>query len=503
MRSKYSLYNMLSSIALQLVVIIYGFVVPKIIISNFGSDVNGLISSITQFLAYITLLESGVGPVVKAALYKPIAKKNQKEIANIIYRSNKFFKTIAKIFIGYLIILAVVYPLIINVQFDYFFTFSLIIIISLSTFAEYYFGMTYRLFLQSSQKTYIISFIQIITYILSCITIVILTKLNFSIHIIKLVASLIFILRPIIQNLYVKKKFRINISNCDKNYELKQKWDGLVHHIAYIIHSNTDITMLTFFCSLKEVSVYSVYYLIVNGIKSIVQVIVNSVSASFGDMIANGEKDNLRNKFSMFEFVYYSLVTVVYSCSIVLIISFVKVYTLGINDANYIRPLFGVLLVISELIWSIRLPYSTIVLSAGHFKETKRGSWIEAISNIAISIILVFKLGIIGVAIGTAVAMLIRTIEFVIHSNKYILKRNVFVSVKKIILIIIELFIIYLIGNKFDLMTVNNYFDWIKYAIIIFGMSCIIVIPTNIILFKRDFNEFIKIMKNILIRNNK
>lgn len=60
---------------LQITILICGFIVPKVIITNFGSNVNGLVSSITQFLAYITLLEAGMGPVVKSALYGPIAKK--------------------------------------------------------------------------------------------------------------------------------------------------------------------------------------------------------------------------------------------------------------------------------------------------------------------------------------------------------------------------------------------------------------------------------------------
>ena len=55
MRSKNAIYNILSNLALQFITIIYGFIVPKIIITKFGSEVNGLISSITQFLAYITI----------------------------------------------------------------------------------------------------------------------------------------------------------------------------------------------------------------------------------------------------------------------------------------------------------------------------------------------------------------------------------------------------------------------------------------------------------------
>ncbi len=58
MRSKKAILNIITSLLLQVVVLICGFIVPKLIITNFGSDVNGLISSITQFLAYISLLES-------------------------------------------------------------------------------------------------------------------------------------------------------------------------------------------------------------------------------------------------------------------------------------------------------------------------------------------------------------------------------------------------------------------------------------------------------------
>ena len=92
MRSKKAIYNIVSTLVLQVVIVLYGFIVPKIIINKFGSDVNGLISSITQFLAYISLLESGFGPVVKAALYKPIANKDKKTIAGILKTSEKFFK---------------------------------------------------------------------------------------------------------------------------------------------------------------------------------------------------------------------------------------------------------------------------------------------------------------------------------------------------------------------------------------------------------------------------
>lgn len=503
MRSKKAVYNIILNVVLQIIIIIYGFIIPKIIISNFGSNVNGLVSSITQFLAYIVLLESGFGPVVTSALYKPIAQKNDRDIINILRTSEKFFRSISLIFILYMIVLCFVFPLIINNNFDNIFTVSLIIIIGVTTFFEYFFGMTYKLFLKANQELYFISIIQIITYIISVIVIIILAKCGFGIHMIKLASGLIFIIRPILLNYYVKKKYKLDLNNSDSNYKLKQKWDGLAQHIAAVIHGNTDITILTFFTTLAEVSVYSVYYLVIKGIKSLIQSITGGLDATFGDIIAKNEKVNLNKRFEMYEVLFNSLSTIVFTCAILLIVPFISIYTKGVTDANYIRHTFGVLIVISEYIWAIRLPYGSITLAAGHFKETRNGAWIECLTNILISIILVWKYGIIGVTIGTIVAMTIRTIEFVYHSNKYILNRSIWKSIQKILLIVIETIIIVFICKYLPLKENINYLNWIINALMIFGVSSLITLTINYIFFKNEFKEIMNIFKRLLKKRQK
>lgn len=497
MRSKKAILNIISSLLLQVTTLICGFIVPKIIIEKFGSNVNGLVSSITQFLAYITLLEAGIGPVIKSALYGPIAKKDKKQIENILKSAEKFFRVIAAIFIVYLIVLSVIYPLIVRAEFAFVYTMSLVLIISISTLAEYYFGMVYKLYLQAEQKTYITSIIQMFGYILNTIAIVILAKVNANIQVIKLVSGLIFVLRPIAQNIYVKKKYNINLREADKNYQLKQKWAGLAQHIASVVHNNTDITILTIFARISEVSVYSVYMLVVKGVNSIIQAFTGGVDASFGDMIAKGEQEQLNKSFKTYELFYYTITTIAYLCTLILIVPFVQVYTYGIEDANYIRPVFATILVLAELLWSIRLPYSGITLAAGHFKETQKGAWVEAISNIVISIILVWKYGIVGVAIGTLVAMLIRTIEFMYHTNKYILKRKQQTSFFRVGVIIIQGIITILIAELLPNYEFTNYFTWIIYALEIFTIASIVVIPINAILYRDEVKDFKNIIKNL------
>ena len=503
MRSKKVIYNVVSNFILQVIVIIYGFIVPKIIISQYGSEVNGLISSISNFLCYIAILDSGFTAVVKSVLYKPISAKENITINSILKSSDIFFKKIGIIFIIYSLLLSLVYPIIVNCEYNYFFTFILILILSISMFAEYYFGMVYRIFLQANQKSYIISNIQIIIYILTIILTIILARLNVSILLLKLFTCFIFLLRPILQNLYVKKKYDINLSSVKDNYKIEKKWDGLAQHIASVIHSNTDITVLTFFCTLSEVSIYTIYYLVVKGVKQLIQSFASGIDSFFGDMIAKNELNNLNKKFNLFEIIYYTITTICFSCTIILIVPFIKVYTLGITDINYIRYTFGCLIVISEYIWAIRLPYSNLVLAAGNFKETTPGAWVECFSNFIISFILVFKYGLIGVAIGTIIAMFIRTCELMYHCNKNILHRPIYQSIRKIIIIVIQTLIIIFICNKLPYLNNTGYLNLIINGIMTFSVACLVTILFNILIYKNEIREISKIIKKIIEKGRK
>ena len=476
----------------------YGFILPKIIISKFGSDVNGLVASITQFLAYISLLESGFGPVVKSILYKPIAKKDKKTIADILKTSEKFFRRIAFVFIIYIVLLFFIYPLIIDKSFDTLFTISLIAIIGISTFAEYFFGITYRLFLQAEQKTYITSVIQIVSYILSIISVVIMALIGADILTIKLASGLIFILKPLLQNLYVKRKYNIDFKAASGNYRIKQKWDGLAQHIAAVVHSNTDITILTIFSSLTNVSIYSVYYLVVKAIKQLMQSFITGLDSAFGDMIAKKEKQNLKTKFSLYETIYQAIATIIFTSTIVLITNFVALYTSDIDDANYIQPLFGLLITISEYLWAIRQPYNDLIKAAGHFKQTRKGAWLECIINIVISAILVNWLGLVGVAIGTIIAMAIRTAEFVYHANKNILERSIWESIKKILLVIVETIIIVLLSQLLPFKENSNYLNWGINAIMVVCVASAVTLALNSIFFRKELKEAARILKRIV-----
>ncbi len=204
MRSKKAIANIITSFMLQITTAICGFIIPRLILDSFGSEVNGLVSSISQFLGYIALVEGGIGGVTRAALYKPLAQKDNLKLSGIVKATEAFFRKVAIIFVFYTLILSVIYPFLAEISFEWFYTFSLVIILSISTFAQYFFGVSYQLLINADQKQYLTNIVQIVTAILNAVSVILLIRMNCNIHIVKLTSALIFILRPLVFKYYVK-----------------------------------------------------------------------------------------------------------------------------------------------------------------------------------------------------------------------------------------------------------------------------------------------------------
>lgn len=496
MNNKKLIKNIIISLMQQVVIIICGFILPKEIIEAYGSSTNGLINSITQFLTYISIVEAGVGAVIKYLLYKPIAERNKNDIEKILISAQSFYRKIALIFLVYIITLCIIYPQIVSNDYDINFTRRLIVIIAISSFVEYLTGVIYALFLQANQQKYIISIIQTISLILNTIVTILLIKMGYSIIIVEIVSSCIFIIRPIIQKIYVEKKYKIKVAKSVGKYVIKQKRDAFAHQLAYVVHNTIDVFLITIFLGTLQVSVYMIYRLVVEGIKKFVRTIMSGVDDFFGNIFAKEEYEEMNRKFTMYEFIYFTIITILYNLCLVLIIPFVSIYTKGIVDTNYYQPIFAIILTLSEFIWAIRYPVNQLINTVGHFKQTKNMALLEAGINLLISIVLINKLGLLGVAIGTFVAMLIRGIYMIYYFSKNILKRSIKIDLKFIVIIIIETIILTAIGLICNgKIVLNNYIEWVLFAGIYGIFTTIFVISINIILNKKLSKEMFNYLK--------
>lgn len=414
-------YNTISGLINQIVMLICTFILPRQILLYYGSDVNGLVSSITQFLGFIALMEMGVGAVVESALYKPLVSKNTEQIAKILKSAQSFFNKLAIILILYVCFLLIFYPIFTHSKFSYSFIIPLILALSLNSFASYYFGLTKQLLLSADQRAYICLLLNSVVVLTNTAIGVLLIHMHASIQLVQIAMSLILLIRPIGLCLFAKKYYKLPSQVIIIEEPIKQKWNGLAQHISIFILGHTDIMLLTIFSTLANVSVYSVYYMVVAGIRKFVAIAMTGVYSWFGHLYASKDP-SLETKFAYYEWIMHTAGTILFTVAGILIVPFVLIYTFGVNDADYNRPVFAFLLLFAYAMFTIRLPYLTLILAIGHYKETQHISILEAILNILISIIGVQIWGICGVALGTLIAMTYCTTAMAIYLRRNVIK---------------------------------------------------------------------------------
>ncbi len=482
-RKKLLALNTSSSLIFQLTTIICGFIVPRLILQTYGSEVNGLVNSITQFLAIIAFLELGVGAVIQSSLYKPLAEKNDEEISKIVVSGQRFFSRLAMILLVYVLILMGIYPFIAKTNFGILYTATMILVISISSFAQYYFGIVNSLLITANQRGYFSYNIQTITLILNTIACFILIKLGASIHIVKLTTSLIYLFRPILLSLYVKKNYYVDWNIKYSGEPIKQKWNGIAQHVASVILDGTDNIVLTIFMGLEAVSIYSVYNLVVSGVKKLLLSMTNGIQSLMGEMLAKEEFDKLWKFFGWVEWSIHTGTIFIFAVTSVLIVPFVEVYTTGINDANYTQPIFALLIVAANAGHCLRLPYNLMILAGGHYKQTQSNYVVASILNIVLSILLVKFLGLVGVAIGTLIAMLYQTIWMAIYDSKNFVKWPINNFVKQFLIDFITAVLIILIGKIISINDIT-WAGWILYAIKVSLIAIVLILLINYIFYK-------------------
>lgn len=493
MRNKLLAKNTVASLIAQITTLICGFILPRLFLQHFGSEVNGLVNSIVQFLSVISFLELGVGAVVESSLYKPLAEKDNQQISKVMVSANKFFQRLAQILFIYVLILMLVYPLIANQNLGFLYTATLIAAISISSFAQYYFGIANALLLNADQRGYIQYNAQTVTVVLNTAVCAVMISMNGTIQMVKLATSLIYLARPLALHFYVKRHYQIDWKIKYTEEPIKQKWNGVAQHIAAVVLDGTDTIVLTVFSTLSNVSIYSVYFLVIKGVKTLFLSMTNGIQALIGELWAKQELEKLKGFFAWVEWVIHTGTTYVFSCTAALIVPFVQVYTFGINDANYIQPAFAVLLTLANAMHCLRLPYNIMVLAAGHYRQTQKNYIVAAILNILVSILTVKVWGLIGVAIGTLVAMTYQTMWLAVYDSKHFVFWSMKSVIKQFAVDGITAVFIVVISGMLTMHSVT-YLSWIMLAIVTALLAVIITAFLNFIMYKEKMMALIHIL---------
>ena len=499
MRARKSLKNLVFNVLQQVISIITGFILPPLIVTNYGSTVNGLISTIRQIVMYAQTTGAGIASASTYVMYKPLAEKKYKKLSGIFTATKKMFIKAGNLSSLIMLLVAFIYPLFVKDDISIFTTICLIIMLGACGVSEFYFIGKYQALFSADQKNYLVSLAQGLGNIFNIVISIVLIKFNCNIILVELGAMAVYIVRVVILWWYFKKNYKyIDLKAKPLMKEIDQRSDAIIHEITAIVINNSSIVLISLFIGLKYASIYSVYMLVFSGLNMICSIISTGIYASFGDVVAKGEKEVLDKSYNIFEYIYLLMVFALYSIAYILIMPFIGVYTRNMTDANYVLPILGVLFVIVGLINNIKIPARTLVVASGHFKQTKKYSIIEMIISLVGQLVFMYFFGLYGALIGCLLAAIYRGINFIWYSNKYILKISSRKVISRLCIYTVVAVICILLLKNISFGSINNYYQWFIYAVVVSSIIGTIYLIVGFITDRNTWKDTTQVFKSII-----
>ncbi|WP_172194837.1 lipopolysaccharide biosynthesis protein [Saccharibacillus qingshengii] len=431
MKLKRTLLNALTGLLSQVITIGLAFFIPRLIMVGYGSETNGLVNSISQIIGYLALLEAGVGAASLQALYKPVADGDRGRINSILAATSAYYKKTGIYYFVAVLVLAAVYPMFVESGYSALTVFAVIVFTGMGGAVNYYFQGKFKVLLLAEGKSYIESSMLTIGGIVSSLVRIVLLLQGFSIVTVQLSYFVVVLLQIAVYQIYIRRHYRWLKLNVEPDYPaISQKNSVMIHELSYLIFRNTDVLILTLFTNLKVVSVYVLYNMIFNVVDSLVQTFGGSIKFALGQSFFQ-HREKFNRLYNAYETYFIGLVFAVVTLAYLLVLPFMKLYTAGVTDANYIDIYLPLLFAVSKLLMNARAPADNVIDIAGHFRSTQTRSILESAINLAVSLSLVFWLGLYGVLLGTIAALLYRSIDMILYANLRLLQRSPWVTLRK------------------------------------------------------------------------
>ena len=399
-----------------------GFILRTVFINYLGDTLNGINDLYTGILSVLSLAELGVGTALNYSLYGPVARKDYEKIKSYMQLYKKAYRVIGLViaviglaispFLPYL----VKQPQGVSVR-DLTLYYFIFLFNTVSTyFVAYKYSLAY-----AEQKNYIqtntITITKMITVTLQIAVIV--TTRNFYLYL--LTAAAVELIQKIFISWYLNRLYPYlkdkNVKKLSKEEtgEVVTKTKALVFHkVGDVARLQTDSMIISAFINVTLVGFVGNYNMILNSVANFVNIIFNSVLSSFGNLIATESKEK---QYSVFK-VYRFFACWIYGFSAVgfflLLTPFIVIWQ---GPEKVLAAGAVACILIDYYFKGDRIVLSNFKTAAGVFEQDKYLALIQGVVNLILSIVLVQKIGLVGIYIGTIVSGLIANITkpFIIY----------------------------------------------------------------------------------------
>lgn len=425
MRSKNTMMNVSVLLVGQAVGILVSFVSRTLFLYVLNAEYLGVNGLFTDVLSILSLAEMGFGPAIVYSLYKPIAENDEKKVKELMGFYALAYKAIGTTILvlgialmPFLDLIITDAPAIDNLNFIY-------MLYLLNAVVSYFYNYK-RSLITANQKEYIISLYSRAFFIAMTVVQIVILFLtgNFILFlIVRVIFTFIenFIISRKADNMYPFLKGTNNerIDLAEKRKLFKSVKAMVAHRLGSAVVQGTDNILISTFVGIRWVGLYSNYALILNGVLSMLNPVLSSVTASVGNL---NVLESEEKSFSIFKTMFLINFWLYGFSAIALWVLFAPFISLWIGSTYLLSPLLSLVIVINFYIGGMRKTSLVFRDSAGLFYNDRFKPVAEGIINLFASILLARSYGMIGILLGT----LISTLSTAFWVEPYIVYKHIF-----------------------------------------------------------------------------
>ena len=485
--------NIITGITSQFIMLSIGLVLPRYVLLIYGSEVNGLLGTMNQFISYLTLFEAGIGAASLQALYRAIGLQNKKSVSGILSATGKHYQRTGWLSLLMTGVLSVLFPFLLNTDIP----FGTVVILTLVTGTASVFGFFFYsknlLLLQAENKSFIINAVTICVFLLISGLKLISLRLSLSIIVYQSLTLLQMMLYAAFYVIYFRKNYKwIDKHAKPDTQAVSQHRSAFVHQLSSLVFSNTDILIISIGISVTVSSVYMIYNLVFSTIGNLLVQFYSGFKAKLGQLF-HADRELYLEVYKAYEAIYIAFGFALNNVAYVMVLPFLTLYTKGIIDANYLDPNLALLFVSINLLSVSRMPLGETIFFAGHFSATKWYSIIESLINLIASLLLVRPFGVYGVLFGTILALIYRVANIIWYVDKHILKGGWKDTLRTLVINIMLFVVLTLFVHHLGL-TCETYLDFILIAGILTIIFISIFVGVNAALNRKQISKLYHVM---------
>ncbi len=403
--------NIIFGYVSNLVILLVNFIQRTVFIYVLGRTLSGVNGVYTDVLSVLSLTELGIGTALNYSLYKPVAERDIEKIKSYMRFYKKAYLTIAGVIAVLGIAISPFLKFILKnpgnltlkelTLYYYLFLFNTVI----SYFVTYKYSLV-----NAEQKNYIQTNITTLTK-LATATVQIAVLLLFRNFLFYLLAqSVVELLQKIFVTAYLNRLYPylrdkdVRKLTAQETQVVATKTKALIcHKVGDVARLQTDKIIISSFVSVDTAAVVDNYVYIITYVGNFVNIIFDSVISGFGNVVATESKERQYLLFKVYRFFACWL----FGFGAVGFFHLLTPFIGGVwlHDEGWTLPRVTVALLVTDFyLKGGRTVLLNFKIASGLFEQDRFLPLVQGAVNLVVSVVLVMKIGVTGVYVGTLVS---------------------------------------------------------------------------------------------------